>query len=177
MAVHPTVVVADRPQISNETKVIQSVPIIGNNSIILPEEEEFFIQELVNHYNNVIDKRQDESSFKAVYSPDRFDVTNAMIRKTDLNQKPIFNRGPGDYWVINFNNQNSYLFIPRFNISYQENTHYAAGMGEIFDVIGYDERRKFNMIRLIKPAIFVFNNNDWELIDKGKLQLSGAEPI
>jgi hypothetical protein len=149
----------------------------NSNDINLSDEEIFNIKQLMDHYNSVVEKQQDEQSFKGRYNPERFDVSNAMARKTNPNLRAVFDRGPGDYWVISFSRQNSYLFIPRFNFSYQENTHYAAAMGELFNVEGYDETQRYNTIRLKDPAIIMLNDNDWELIQKGTIQLSGAEPL
>ena len=164
--------------VSNEAKANHLISEeVDNSIIILQEEEQLFIHQLVNHYNNVIDKQQDEPSFKSKYNPDRYDVANAMARNSNLNLKPIFEKGPGDYWVIKFLCFNIFLFVPRFHISYQYNIHYVAAMCEIFKVNGYDESMRYNIIRLIKPAIFTFKDNSWELIVKGEIQLSGAEPL
>ena len=67
-----------------------AIQVIQNNNssnTASSKEEELFIKQLVDDYNSVIDKQQDEQSFKSKYKPERFDVTNAMNRKKDLSQR------------------------------------------------------------------------------------------
>ncbi len=142
------------------------------------------VSEIVNIYNKGAADREDQGEFRQKYRPQRFGTTNVMERRRSIGTPeeppPDFETaGDGDYYAVAIEGQsNKYAVTPRFDMAFQEANFGPGGMGEVFDVPGYDPRERYLNVQIEKPAIFELDQatKKWRLIEKGRLNLK-PEPV
>lgn len=129
-------------------------------------------------FNEANDVRSNDKqvAYKQKNKPIRFGVENAMARRNNPHVAPLFKTAnDGDYQAIPIG-ITRYEVTPRFGTLYQESSHAPGAMGDVFNVPhpGSD-RFQPSDYKLVEPAIFERQGDDWKLVKAGRLELRGLK--
>lgn len=129
-------------------------------------------------YNAAIKDRQKWKEFLARYNQNyKIDVTNAEGRrlKPQENIDPIFKTTNhiGCYLACYIEAEKSFAVVPSYDLVVEHSTYTLGAFGEVFECSQFDERRKYQITKLIEPAIFKPDDpmDTWTLKKKGMLEL------
>lgn len=146
---------------------------IRNDKEMLPQS----VLEFCNSYNVGIKDRQARTNFLDIYRENcKIDVANAEERyrnpRGDI--APIFkNNSAGFYLACYIEAERLYAVVPVYGLVVQPSTYTVGAFGEVFKCSHFDDRRNYQIIKLIQPAIFEPNDtkDTWTLKTKGVLEL------
>ena len=170
-----------------ETKIEETKT--NNSSYLNEKEQQALWDNFVQDYNNLslnktaetgFNKQQAKKKFMQKYQIKKITCSNYEERMRELNgikkeySKPIFidydinSNMVEQYWATCIQDK-IYVIVPKLNISYEQQLHEMAGMKETFE--SNYKNGSYSKIKVIKPAVFHYENNKWKLILSGKLEL------
>ena len=168
---------------TNETEKRTDSPYLNE------KEQQALWDNFVQDYNNLslnkiaetgFNKQQAKKKFMQKYQIKKITCSNYEERMRELNgikkeySKPIFidydinSNMVEQYWATCIQDK-IYVIVPKLNISYVQQLHEMAGMKETFE--SNYKNGSYSKIKVIKPAVFHYENNKWKLILSGKLEL------
>ena len=128
-------------------------------------------------YNTGIKDRQAWANFIENYEQNyKIDVVNAEERYLNPQEDidPIFKtNSPGCYLVCYIEAEKLYVVVPVYDLVVERSTYTPGAFGEVFKCSHFDDRRNYQIMELIEPAIFEPDDpkETWTLQSKGILEL------
>ena len=131
---------------------------------------------LVQLYNRAVDDRGLRSDFRGRFQLLRIGTVNATERRRDPNLIAEFRESSdGNFFAVKIEGQSKYLVILGFDVAVKHTSFEAGAIGEVFNCPGYDADLSYLFVKLHKPAVFQVNGENWELHQKGELDLGPGE--
>ncbi len=135
------------------------------------------ILEFRDSYNAGIKDRQAWGHFLDIFRENcKIDVVNAEERYRNRQEDiaPIFkNNSAGCYLACYIEADRLYAVVPVYGLVVEPSTYTVGAFGEVFKCSHFDDRRNYQIIKLIQPAIFEPDDKKetWTLKDEGILEL------
>ena len=128
-------------------------------------------------YNTAIKDRQAWANFIENYEQNyKIDVVNAEERYLNPQEDidPIFKtNSPGCYLACYIEVEKLYAVVPVYDLVVERSIYIPGAFGEVFKCSHFDDRRSYQIMELIEPAIFEPDEKKevWTLKEKGILEL------
>ena len=128
-------------------------------------------------YNIGIKDRQAWANFIENYEQNyKIDVVNAEERYLNPQEgiDPIFKTdSPGCYLACYIEAEKLYAVVPVYDLVVERSTYTPGAFGEVFKCSHFDDRRNYQIMELIEPAIFEPDDKKeaWTLKESGILEL------
>lgn len=135
------------------------------------EEEEEDYESL---YNRAIGDQGKRNKFWEICRPIRVGVANSMDRRRDPGIEPEFqDEDGGDYLAVIIKDEAQlYAVFPGFDILLEESNYMPGAMGRVFECRDYEEQYRYNIVEVVKPAVFKRKaGNKWEIQKQGTIKL------
>ena len=148
-----------------------------NKTTIEEQEISQEIIEFCDSYNSGIKDRQKWTNFIGKYKQNfKIDVVNAEERflnpKVDID--PIFKtNSAGCFLACYIDVEKLYAIVPIYDLVVERSTYTPGAFGEVFKCSHFDDRRNYQVMELIQPAIFEPDDakETWTLKKIGMLEL------
>lgn len=126
------------------------------------------IQELINLYN-----ADQEAQLREIYSPQH---SIRAINETELYQNPnidpVFKTDTnGSFVAYALDSENLYAVVPFSGCILQKDLYNSGAFGKVFECPGFNPEFTY-YIKVIRPAFFKQDNDEWVLREKGELELT-----
>lgn len=128
-------------------------------------------------YNTGIKDRQAWANFIENYEQNyKIDVVNAEERYLNPQEDidPIFKtNSPGCYLACYIEAEKLYAVVPVYDLVVERSTYTPGAFGEVFKCSHFDDRRNYQIMELVEPAIFEPDDKKeaWTLKENGILEL------
>jgi len=145
-------------------------------------DEEMLPQSIINFctdYNAAIKDTKDRQKWKRFLEHynqnDKIDVANAdaRVRNPQADIDPIFKtNSAGSYLACYIEAEKSYAVVPFYGFVVDRSTYIPGAFGEVFKCFQFDEGCRYQITKLIQPAIFKPDDamDTWTLKKKGELE-------
>lgn len=127
-----------------------------------------YLQQFVDLYN-----AGKESKLREIYSPQH---SIRAINETELYQNPnidpVFKTDTnGSFVAYALDSENLYAVVPFSGCILQKDLYNSGALGKVFECPGFDPKYTYH-IKVIRPAFFKQDNDEWALREKGELELA-----
>ena len=126
------------------------------------------LQKLVNLYN-----AGEDAELRKIYKPPySIRVTNETELYQNPNAAPVFKTlANGSFVAYTIDSENLYAVVPFSGCILQNDLYNSGAFGKVFECPGFDPEHTYH-VKVIRPAFFKKDNDEWMLKDKGKLELT-----
>jgi biopolymer transport protein ExbB/TolQ/ABC-type transporter Mla subunit MlaD len=122
-----------------------------------------YISELIQDYNKIIhtNDQKNQKSFENRYKPTQLGFNK---NNNSLEQQP-----DGDFWAFTNSNPDNYWVVPNFT-PFDGNLYKNAKMKKAFKLTGFNPKKQYNYIIVVKPAEYQKKGYFWRLKRPGQLR-------